>query len=340
MNRKLFSYAILMFLILMSVSACGDSPTSRNSEELTVDSLFLEFYENLGGVDNLGIPISPKFIQAGVAYQYTAAALMAYDVRLPTNLTYFLAPIGMEMDITEMPSDIDFPEGHAIHPEFQAIFEQMGKSYFTGLPLTAGRYNPERGGVEQYFENVGFYHLDSDLPGEIHLLQYGAWLCASSCDYDSPQNAVPVLSYDAEYLSSDELGYAKTGTAIQNSDDVAIIEDPTSKSVTLTLTTWKDQETMTSKGRQTIFASVQNGDSQPITNLEPIIILTVPTQDEGTRIFVYNFPPANRSDGVSSLSIDPIGARNGTQVKYQICPWNGAHESLCVHDSFLIWGNP
>jgi hypothetical protein len=324
----------------MSVSACGEATTSKNSEALIVDSRFLEFYENLGGVDNLGISISPKFIQDGVVYQYTAAALMAYDVRLPADQSYFLAPIGIEMDITEMPSDINFPGGHAIHPDFQAVYEQLGKIYITGLPLTTGRYNPERGGVEQYFENVGFYHLDTDPPGEVHLLQYGAWLCASSCDYSAPQNAVPVLNYGAEYLTSEELGFAETGTPVQNVDVSVIGEVSTAKSVSLTLTTWKNQETITSTGRQIIFASAQNGDSQPISNFEPIIILTVPTQDGSTRIFVYNFPPANRNDGVSSLSLDPIGARNGTQVKYQICPWNGAHESLCVHDSFLIWGNP
>jgi hypothetical protein len=52
----------------MSVSACGEATTSKNSEALIVDSRFLEFYENLGGVDNLGISISPKFIQDGATF--------------------------------------------------------------------------------------------------------------------------------------------------------------------------------------------------------------------------------------------------------------------------------
>jgi len=325
----------MYLIVLISLTACG---APKDSGTLKVDLLFLDFYESLGGTDVLGKPISPKFNQGNKIYQYTTAALMTYDARFPYDQRYTLAPIGIKMGITEAPSDIDLPGGHSIHPEFQAVYEQMGKMYFTGLPLTAGRYNPIQGRIEQYFENVGFYHSDTDAPGEVHLLQYGAWFCGSSCDYSAPKNSLPVPNRDAVDLTSSDEDQSETEMPDQSHDVNSSPEIPTSKSVDITLTTWKDQESITSEQQQIISVSVHNGKNQPITNIEPIMILTVPTPEGGTQIFIFSFSPINNNDGITSLTLGPIDAPDGTQVNYQICPWNGAHESLCVHDKFLIWG--
>jgi len=335
MFRKLLSNTILLLIVLISLTACG---ASKDSGGLAVDLLFLDFYESLGGADVLGIAISPKFNQDNIIYQYTTGALMTYDARFPLTQRYALAPIGIKMSLSEAPSDIDLPGGHAVHPEFQSVYEKIGELYFTGLPLTAGHYNPELGRIEQYFENVGFYHLDKDAPGEVHLLQYGAWLCAASCDYRSPKNAMPVSNSSAEHSTSSDVDHSAAEIP-DPSDNVSPSQEiPTSESVDITLTTWKDQASITSEEQQIISVAVYDGELQPITDLEPIMMLTVPMRDGGAQLFVFTFALTNANDGISSLTLDPIDAPDGTQINYQICPWNGAHESLCVRDKFLIWG--
>ncbi|MEN8173313.1 MAG: hypothetical protein ABFS03_10590 [Chloroflexota bacterium] len=305
---------------------------------MEVDLVFLEFYESLGGADVLGIAITPKFTQDSVVYQYTTASLMTYDARFPLSQQYALAPIGIKLNISEAPTNIDLPGGHAVHPEFQSIYNQMGKIYFTGLPLTAGRYNPEFGRIEQYFENVGFYHMDTDAPGTVRLLEYGAWYCKPSCDYRSPHNALPVLNSSAANSTPNKAENNQITVPDLGNNGSSTQEIPSLRNTDINLTTWNDQAFITSEDQQVVFVTVQNEKQQPIKDLQPIMILTVPTEDGGTQLFVYTFPPTDAKDGTTSLILDPINAPDGTQVNYQICPWNGAQENLCVLDKFLIWG--
>jgi hypothetical protein len=50
--------------------------------------------------------------------------------------------------------------------------------------------DPDNRRVVQYFENVGFYRLDSDPPDVAHLLAYGVWKCAQYCNYVSPTESL------------------------------------------------------------------------------------------------------------------------------------------------------
>jgi len=62
-----------------------------------------------------------------------------------------------------------------------------------GAPLTAVRYNQERGGVEQFFENAGIFQLEGDPSNEIQLIHYGAWMCADSCNFHQDPVFAPLL---------------------------------------------------------------------------------------------------------------------------------------------------
>ena len=198
MYQKIF-VGILLIIFGLGISTCGssgdDNPFGSEGDlrEFNNNSQFRGFYDDRGGLKILGPLISPVFEQNGVEYQYSSTVLMFYDSALPRNQRYGLMPIGLELDILEPPTDMDAPGGHPIHELFNDIYNDVGKIRFTGLPLTGGRYNPERGGIEQYFENLGFYTLDSDIPGVVHLIEYGFWYCDSYCDYEGQKNAAPMF---------------------------------------------------------------------------------------------------------------------------------------------------
>ncbi len=188
---------ILLLVLAVSITACAGAQSTPLSVQVATDEVvdprFREFYDLLGGRDVLGIPISPMFSQNGLYYQYTAAALMVYDTSAVAGFEYDLAPIGVEMGVAEAPRDPSAPNGHAIFSGFSEMYQQLGGTRYVGLPLTDVRFNTERGGVEQYFENLGFYQLETDPPNLVRLIEYGAWMCAASCAYDALPNAAPLL---------------------------------------------------------------------------------------------------------------------------------------------------
>jgi hypothetical protein len=180
-------------MITIAVSGCDIAPGSTMSiSQYEVDPRFREFYGLLGGIEILGPAISPKFNHEGYEYQYTAAVLLAYFPTAVEVQRYQLAPLGLELGIAEPPMNPDSPGGHEIYPGFMDVYTSMGRARFVGLPITEVRYNPEKKRIEQFFENVGFYHLETD-PENVRLLQYGTWKCADQCGYSPPDEATVVL---------------------------------------------------------------------------------------------------------------------------------------------------
>jgi len=199
MYRKLI-IGIVVILIAGGIVGCGSSGAVGEFNE---DSHFSGFYDDLGGFEVLGPVMTPVFARNGIEYQYTTTAMMFFDSNLPHGQRYGLMSLGLELGIAETPTDTNAPGGHPIHEEFRDTYNAMGKARYTGLPLTDGRYNAERGRFEQYFENVGFYHLDSDAPGVVNLIEYGAWYCAEHCDYESIYEAAPTFGALAEETFSE-----------------------------------------------------------------------------------------------------------------------------------------
>ncbi|MBL6983607.1 MAG: hypothetical protein ISR58_20690 [Anaerolineales bacterium] len=191
MNRRLLLLSLLL-VVLGSITACQPTTTIADNSELgiggsdsgSVSPRFREFYETHGGKKLLGIAISPLFTNNVIEYQYTSKVLMAYNLSAERSRQFYFAPIGVELGVAEPPTDPGAPGGHKIYQGFIGAYERLGGSRLTGLPLTEVRYNEERGGVEQYFENLGMYQLESE-PNTVYLINYGAWMCASVCDFNS-----------------------------------------------------------------------------------------------------------------------------------------------------------
>jgi hypothetical protein len=192
-------YLAILVLSTLVVSCAGsergDSLILPNPFD--VDPVFREFYDMLGGEDVLRPAISPLFEVNDARYQYTAAGLMVHDPQAAQGQAYYLAGLGLDMDIAEPPvpapedSQVRYIDGHVIGEFFVPAFERLGGKRVVGKPLTEMHYNPEKGRYEQYFENLGMYWLENSPPGEVHLLAYGVWKCDSSCLSYPPGSDTP-----------------------------------------------------------------------------------------------------------------------------------------------------
>lgn len=218
-----------LFLIMLSLSlvACGDGSSIESipaqADFPAVDPLFREFYDRLGGFDVVGPAISDKFYYEDLQCQFTAAVLMVYDSRAVGDRRFYLAPIGLKMNISEPPasppqgSDVKYVEGHILYDKFVPLYNQLGGMLTAGKPLTELHYNPISRRFEQYFENLGFYVFEDDPAETVRLLSYGAWMCDYNCRKVNPDNGRIVISaqIDADFVDAViRLGSHLTGFAV------------------------------------------------------------------------------------------------------------------------------
>ncbi len=250
MLRKPLLIASLI-LIIVSIAACSMEKAGTTTYYV-VDSRFKELYDQLQGDDVLGQPISNKRFVAGsnVEKQYFEAGVMVYNP--DTSPSYYLEPVGLEAGFTDLPNadpenpNVKYVNGYIIPVEFSKLYEELGGARWVGLPLTRARKNPEKGIIEQYFENMGFFRFEDDPPGVVRLLPYGLWKCAGECSrYPTIENASPIrsspelsespFSEAVSRLGSNLIGEALTesypaddGRLEQIFTNVVLVEDPDS----------------------------------------------------------------------------------------------------------------
>jgi hypothetical protein len=229
LRRKYILFPIALLLVLITTNCRG---TSNELFDLypgsyPIDPIFIEFYEKLGGENVLGPAISPIFSRDGTQYQYTVTSLMVHDTHESPPNDYHLAEIAIEWGIEEPPElasgkpHVPYLNGHNIWEEVLPYYSQHG-AIILGEPLTGVVFNEEKGRYEQYLENVGFYRFEDDPEGQVHLLPYGAWMCAGACDFeiedaipnrqDSSLSGEAIHHADSVFLEiSERLGFDFTG---------------------------------------------------------------------------------------------------------------------------------
>jgi len=246
--RKVLFAGVLIIALL--AAACDEASFSVDPllpQAIAIDPTFREFYDLLGGEQTLGPGISPIFTHRNVYYQYTVAALMVHNPGAPARQRFSLAPLGLDMGISEAPvspptqPEFRYVDGHIVYALFVPVYEKLGGARFVGPPITEVHYNPERSRYEQFFANLGFYWLEGDSSDEIHLLAYGAWKCDAYCRSPNPEASNVVLpqritkrfSAAAERLEADFTGYAITdeyetpdGYVEQVLENVVLVIDP------------------------------------------------------------------------------------------------------------------
>ena len=188
-----------------------------------IDPQFTDLYSQSGGAEILGPVISSIFTYGPIEYQYTVAGLLTHDPQKAKHAGYSLAPIGLDLGLLEVavqpPDDpaLYYADGHIIDPSFLPLYQKLG-ARLIGRPLTEARYNPKKRRIEQYFENLGFYRLESD-PESVGLLAYGAWKCGTDCQPSPSQisgaEVVPPSRISPEFRKTvDRLGLHFTGFAL------------------------------------------------------------------------------------------------------------------------------
>lgn len=249
-------FQISILILLLFLAGCADGKTTKLPEltpegAKSVDPLFREFYDHLGGAEILGPAISPIFSYEDRKYQYIQAGCMEYNLQALASERYRLSPLGLELGISDSPvpapsqSDQVYVEGHIIFEVFVPLYRQLGGARYVGRPLAEVKYNPEKQRFEQYFENLGFYWMEYDHPEKVSLLAYGAWKCDSKCRYQIPLSAQIQLSSISSTLDGkafrevvSRLGPDFTGIALSDPfigdqgkveqvyENVVLVEDP------------------------------------------------------------------------------------------------------------------
>lgn len=227
-TKVLLLIVALTSLLLGACTVVGTSKTATTpTPEGTypVDTVFVEFYHFLQGGNTLGAAISPLFEHDGVKMQYVEAGLMMYNPQETPENRYSLAPLGVEMSLRDEPiqanrqSGARVVDGYVIYDGFLPLYDALQGARFVGRPLTQVRINYERGRVEQYFSNIGFYRLLDDPTGTVHLLAYGAWKCDHACRRPAVANAIVTRTrtYPEPFMAQiNRLGSSLTGRPLSD----------------------------------------------------------------------------------------------------------------------------
>lgn len=143
MPRAIASTLILIILALLSVGCSPDvSEPPAGAETFMVDVLFREYYGLLKGEQVLGKAISALISDQSVKCQYTTNALMVFDPRLAGGDPFYLAPLGLKMNIKQPPEpkpadpQARYVDGFVIYPEFVSFYDKLGGVKEVGNPIT------------------------------------------------------------------------------------------------------------------------------------------------------------------------------------------------------------
>ena len=214
MKKKILTTLIFLGFIIL-ISACSFNFDEQDSSNLSIDPVFLELYEYLGGIDLLGAPITNTYQENGLDFQYTENSLMYRDAE--KNLGLF--PLSENLKIHQAPPGDYHPQendliidGYPIHPAFVNLYQSLMGGQYTGKPRTGPITDFENNRLEQYFENVAFYMELDDPKLEAKMLPLGTMACDDLCQSvynsqsDPAENLPKPFSKAVTELGSDFLG--------------------------------------------------------------------------------------------------------------------------------------
>ena len=202
MSDKAFGHILIqaaLIILVLVLNACtsdlGTVATPTPEGGFEVDTIFREFYQNLGGNKILGLAISQAYPNGDYWEQYTVSGLMRYNRLAPSMQLVSLAPLGKKLNIQDKPlgvpqqDSVVVENGIIIYSKFVSRYKALQGARFVGKPLSQPRLETLDNGqtrVAQYFENLGFYTSAADPTDDVHMLAYGAWDCDVNCRYQAP----------------------------------------------------------------------------------------------------------------------------------------------------------
>jgi hypothetical protein len=140
---------------------------------------------------------------------------------------------------------------------------------------------------------------------------------------------------DWEYCKKDSyLIWGNTETNLSPTEDEKDHTDSAETQNLLTLDVWELHPQLSSTDFQEVGACAHL-EGKPQSDLETLLLLETP--DQG--VISYQSAPTDPG-GCTFFQLDPVDAKNGETIPYQVCLINKFGERFCERDSFLIWGNP
>ena len=247
---------------------------------------FLEFFDQYGGVDVFGYPITDEYVENGVVVQYFQRMRLEWYPNNPAGQNVQMAPLGRlvhgQVDPPVPPTDLSwyatrryFSEtGHSAAFGFLSFFESHGGLRVFGPPITEEFV--ENGLTVQYYVNARFeWHPDNADPYKVQLGLLGTQVYSSGglAPYTSPApTPTPAPGEPTGSLArvySDPAVRSRLGAPTAAQFTVWLAEEPFQGGVMV----WRADTQM-------IYAAYNDGTWQPSSNLwsdgQPMYIVDVP----------------------------------------------------------------
>ncbi len=159
----------------------GGNPHYFPESGFAIDPKFVPFFEQHGGLELFGYPISRTFIDQGVLVQYFQHARFEYHPDNPEPYVVQLGLIGDELHYNQpavrkpqFPSRrrVYFPEtGHTVAYAFLDYFKEHGGIDVFGYPITEMYF--EEGRIVQYFQRMKMEWHPEDHTSPVHIGNLG-----------------------------------------------------------------------------------------------------------------------------------------------------------------------
>ncbi len=383
--KERFIHRLLIILPLVVIglflAACSEVPTDitplRTALQPAVDPMFEQFYQQMGGVDQLGQPISKLTTENGKQCQYTTNGVLCYDPAEGGDQQFSYTPI-------ESSAKVDTPYDH--------ILERMGGRQVFGEPQGEPVIASD-GQMEQVYTNIVVYS-PPDNPNDIHFRPLARALGMPAGQpgpkiYDRRHNVIfyPVegeLGFHVPVVFDEFIaqhgGVEKSGKPMSepiaiklNGQQVArqcfenycldyYINAPTASQVRLApLGLDYTQSVSSPSGYANVAAPVSDtlamlvsednaqvtvSDSQTFFILvykdhtkEPQsgITATIDLMLPDGASYTYQTPPTGLN-GWTSLTIPPLpNLEHGMMVAYKVCLNQPVEPQNCASDMYLVW---
>jgi hypothetical protein len=308
---------------LVHCSSCVQKyppPSSFSPEgEVTLpsDDVLIETYLRANGIpaDLVGDLVKGPVLRTdgSTEHIYEHLALRSKDGRItiqpiPSDLGYSGTPLVAQIEsplliFISMQDNL----GHNVLKEFHNFIIQNGGYEAAGAPTSEiFTLNLETAVIRQCFTNYCLDYLPEAFEAKVRPVQFGE-----------------------EYLNRNRDAFIPGPE-----DDAPDTSTSPRKQDPFTLHVWESNTTINSLTPQTISAKAfSQGVAQPNQNLE--LYITMP---DGTQQLYYL--PTTNENGETGITIPPISGENGSMIQYKVCLPIEGHESVCVENLFMIWGNP
>ena len=186
LSKGLFC-AFAMWLVLLPAVIYAQEPETRFFPETgrTVLGPFLQFFDEHGGLDVFGPPLSEELVEDGIRVQYFQNARLELHPENPRPYRVQPGLLGdlqgraqppipsAEIPLADNPTERYYPQtGHTIKQGFLAFFDYYGGLDLLGYPISEMVIEPD-GRVTQWFQKAQLEWRPDEAGGKIHLTALG-----------------------------------------------------------------------------------------------------------------------------------------------------------------------